>query len=85
VTWWVFRKKLPKMYPNPFFVKIIASLLKWKRLIEKLGYLCNFQPKKSPKVNNSPIGENLPNLVTLVATFVSRRRQPVSRNQVFHE
>jgi hypothetical protein len=34
---------------------------------QKFGYLCNFR-KKLPKVNNRPIGQKSPNLVTLVLT-----------------
>jgi hypothetical protein len=30
-----------------------------------LCYFCNFSPKEPAKVNNQPIGENSPNLVTL--------------------
>jgi hypothetical protein len=36
-----------------------------KKWLKYLAYICNFQ--KLPKVNNHPIGENSPNLFTLIS------------------
>jgi hypothetical protein len=46
-----------------FWLKLIRNLYLVK-VAENLYYLCNFH-KKLPIVNNHPIGENSPNLVTL--------------------
>jgi hypothetical protein len=46
------------MLPNPFFVKINASLFPRKTVPFR-------NKKKLSKVNNRPIVENSPNLVTL--------------------
>jgi hypothetical protein len=48
-----FVKKLPKMKPNPFFVKINAYLLPRKK-VAKLFVLCNF--RKTTQSNQSPKG-----------------------------
>jgi hypothetical protein len=63
-----FLQKSPKRLPNPYFVRINAQLVPWKKVIQKLArlellinYLYN---KKLPKVN-CLLGENSPNPVTL--------------------
>jgi hypothetical protein len=54
------------MLPSPFFAKIITKYLHislWgKRTF--LGYFCNL--KELAKVNNHPLGEKWPILVTLL-------------------
>jgi hypothetical protein len=52
----------------------------WKKYPYNLASFVNF--KKLPKENNSSIGENLPNLVTLVASLV-RARQLVARARTY--
>jgi hypothetical protein len=59
-------KSSPKKYPNPFFVKICAFLLPWKKVDQKVGPLQFVIFKKLPKVNNRSMGEKSPNLVTLL-------------------
>jgi hypothetical protein len=41
-----------------------------KKWTNNFGYFCNFQ--KEPKVNNHPIGEKSPNLVTLPACLTKK-------------
>jgi hypothetical protein len=45
------------MLPNPFFVKIFVVAQKFEPLLQF--------SKKLPNVNNCPMGQNSPNLVTL--------------------
>jgi hypothetical protein len=40
------------------------TLLPFEKIAQNSGYFCNLQ--KMPKVNNRPLGENSPNLVTLM-------------------
>jgi hypothetical protein len=58
-----FVKKWPKMLPNLLFAKIITKHLLWGKAAQNVGYFGNL--KKLSKVNNHPLGENSPNLVTL--------------------
>jgi hypothetical protein len=58
-------KELPKMQPNPFFVKTSTLLLPWKNITNFLGYYFNFQKYCLGKENNHPRDENSPNPVTL--------------------
>jgi hypothetical protein len=58
------------MQPTPFYVKINTSS---QKVSKKCGLLMQFL-KKLPKVNNRPLGENSPNLVTLVTTVSERGR-----------
>jgi hypothetical protein len=54
--------------PNPFLSKLMHSLNRVKKYIaQNACYLCNI--KKLPKVNDHLMGENLPNLVTLIVTL----------------
>jgi hypothetical protein len=46
-----FVKESPKMWPKPFFVKIITERLLWKGVAPKVGLLQKWFTKK-PKVNN---------------------------------
>jgi hypothetical protein len=53
------------MLPNSFFEsKYIHKLYSVPKSSQKAGYFCN---KNLPKVNNRPIGEYSPNLVTMMA------------------
>jgi hypothetical protein len=58
-------KSGPKSGPNNFFAKINPQLVPWKKVAQKCALLLQFF-KPLPKVNNHPLGENSPNLVTLV-------------------
>jgi hypothetical protein len=60
-----FVKNGPKVLSKQFFTKNNTFL--GKKVRKNVVYFCNFQ--KMPKVNNRPLGENSPNLVTLAAIF----------------
>jgi hypothetical protein len=60
-----FCEKRPKMYD--ILSKMKTSLLPWKNVARQLDNVCTFQIN-IPKVNNRPIGENSPNLVTRFST-----------------
>jgi hypothetical protein len=51
------------MYPKTFFTKLIHHFIHGTKYLRKFVYFCN---KKLLEVNNCPIGENSPNLVTLM-------------------
>jgi hypothetical protein len=50
------------MWPNPFFVKINTP---WKKVAQEFMLRLQFS-KICTQKKNWPIGENLPNLVTLI-------------------
>jgi hypothetical protein len=66
VTRWFFKiKSRPKCSPTPFLSQLIHNFFRGKKnYLKTLGYF--FICIKLPKVNNSSIGENSPNLVTLL-------------------
>jgi hypothetical protein len=67
-------QKSPKMYPNPFFVKMNPQLLcafKKIKVAQKVGLLLHL--KKLLKVHNRPIVENSPNLVTQLLTHLGTK------------
>jgi hypothetical protein len=65
VTKCVCEKNRPKRSPTRFSSKLIHNFYLCKKCPESLGNFCDF-PKKCPKDNSRPIGENSLNLVTLV-------------------
>jgi hypothetical protein len=67
------RKYRSKCSPNHFLSKLIHNINQWKMLYKNLSYF-----NKLPKVNNHPIVENSPNLVTLLASCVLFSNMPVS-------
>jgi hypothetical protein len=62
-------KNRPKYSPNRVLTKLLHNFYGGKKKLTKFVYFCN---KKLPKVNNHPIGENSPNLVTLTGTLLSK-------------
>jgi hypothetical protein len=58
------KKYRPKRSPNNFFVKMNTGLSPWKKEEQKFVLLLSFS-NELPKVDNRPIGETSPNLVTL--------------------
>jgi hypothetical protein len=68
-------KDRPKYSPNGVLTKLLHNFYGGKKKLTKFVYIllstyfCN---KKLPKVNNHPIGENSPNLVTLKGTLLSQ-------------
>jgi hypothetical protein len=56
-------KNRPKHCPIHFFVKIKII---WKRVAQKLIWDISLFFQKLAKLNNHPIGEKSPNLVTLI-------------------
>jgi hypothetical protein len=52
------------MWPNPFLCQNKLTFFNVKKVAEKI-WATSVIFKKTPKVNNRPIGENSPNLVTL--------------------
>jgi hypothetical protein len=58
------------MLPNPFFLsKLMHINFTMLKSSPKFGLLLSFL-EELPKVNHRPIGENSPNLVTLVGSLV---------------
>jgi hypothetical protein len=47
-------EKSPKMWPNPFFVKINAQLLPWKDVVQMFNYFCDQKTAESNKSPNTP-------------------------------
>jgi hypothetical protein len=47
------------------FVEINALLSPWEKSTQNVVYFCNFEKNYSKSTINYPLGENLPNLVTL--------------------
>jgi hypothetical protein len=84
----VFAEKMPKMWPNPFLPKFQISKFQISKfqnctastvenVAENVGYFSNCLPKQLPKVSNHPMGENSPNLVTLVGLLLHTKiRRP---------
>jgi hypothetical protein len=60
-------KKSPKMLLNPFLCKFMHNFFSLgKKLAQEVGLHTSAIEKKLPKENKRPIGENSPNLVTLL-------------------
>jgi hypothetical protein len=57
-----------------FLVKINTQPIPWEKVTKKFRLLRQFS-QKLPKVNNGPMGENSPNLVTLFISMKKRRAQ----------
>jgi hypothetical protein len=55
------------MWPEPIFVEINTHYIVWKKVAQKYGILF-FIIEKLPKVNNRPLGENSPKVVTLAVS-----------------
>jgi hypothetical protein len=67
MSWW---RNGPKCSQTHFLPKINA-LLPWNKVAQTFGLPLHFSQNLN-KVNNRPIGEKLPNLVTLAVNFVMR-------------
>jgi hypothetical protein len=65
------RKNWPTCSPTRFFSEFAHDFIRGETLLKKFGLLLQF--KKEQKVNNRPIAENLPNLVTLVFRQENRK------------
>jgi hypothetical protein len=60
-----------------FFTKGLRNFYGAKKCPQNFVYVCNLQ-KKLPKINNHPMGEISPNLVTLIDSRISLRYMPSS-------
>jgi hypothetical protein len=64
-----FEKKSPQMKPNPFRFQNHCITFTTGKEVQNFRPLIDVTVIKLPKVNNHPMSENSPNLVTLVTSF----------------
>jgi hypothetical protein len=77
VTRWVCEKVAENIAQTVYCLNYFITLTVEKSSPPKVGYFCNFQLQS--EVNNSRLGANFPNLVTLVAVMRSRADEKHSR------